>query len=291
MRKQFTKTLQDILYSNNKTCLLLGDIGVFGFRNELKNIPDRAYNIGILEQSTISLAAGLAKTNIIPFVHTIAPFLVERAFEQLKVDFGYQGLNGNFISVGASYDYASLGCTHHCPGDVMCLLSIPNMEIICPGTSLEFDSLIRQSYDNGNPTYFRLSEYENKNTQNTEFGKAKVIKQGSLATIICYGNMLESVLEATENLNVTILYYNTVKPFDSKTLLNNFNECIIVCEPFYEGSTNHLITKTLYKKKYSLYNIGVPHKFLRNYGSKEEHDKNIFLNVQGIQDRILECLK
>jgi transketolase len=130
MRKQFTKTLQDILYSNNKTCLLLGDIGVFGFRNELKNIPDRAYNIGILEQSTISLAAGLAKTNIIPFVHTIAPFLVERAFEQLKVDFGYQGLNGNFISVGASYDYASLGCTHHCPGDVMCLLSIPNMEIM-----------------------------------------------------------------------------------------------------------------------------------------------------------------
>ena len=118
MRKQFTKTLQDILYSNKKTCLLLGDIGVFGFRNELTNLPDRVYNIGILEQSTIGTAAGLAKTGLIPFVHTIAPFLVERSLEQLKVDFGYQCLNGNFISVGASYDYASLGCTHHCPGDI-----------------------------------------------------------------------------------------------------------------------------------------------------------------------------
>lgn len=290
MRKQFTKTLQDILYSNKKTCLLLGDIGVFGFRNELTNLPDRVYNIGILEQSTIGTAAGLAKTGLIPFVHTIAPFLVERSLEQLKVDFGYQCLNGNFISVGASYDYASLGCTHHCPGDIMCLMSIPNMEIVCPGTSKEFDSLITQSYNNGNPTYFRLSEYENDEDNITEFGKGKLIKKGSKATIVCFGNMLKNVLRAVNDIDVTILYYNTIKPFDCKLLLDNFSETIIVCEPFYEDSTNILITKSLEGKSHKLFNIGIPHKFLTNYGKKEEHDNYLKLDEISLKERILKCL-
>ena len=63
--------------------------------------------------------------------------------------------------MGASYDYAALGCTHHCPGDVGMLKNIPDMEIILPGTAEEFDKLFRQSYANGNPTYFRLSEKQN----------------------------------------------------------------------------------------------------------------------------------
>jgi transketolase len=86
MRKQLIKSLQDILYSDNKSVLFLGDIGVFGFRKELENIPNRVYNIGILEQATISAAAGLSKMGMFPFVHTIAPFMVERALEQLKID-------------------------------------------------------------------------------------------------------------------------------------------------------------------------------------------------------------
>lgn len=291
MRKQFTKSLQELLYSNEKTCLLLGDIGIFGFRNEFKNIPSRAYNIGILEQATIGVAAGLAKTGLIPFVHTIAPFIVERALEQLKVDFGYQNLNGNFISVGASYDYAALGCTHHCPADISCMLSIPNMEVVCPGTSNQFDKLIKQSYNNGNPTYFRLSEYENKEQSEVEFGKANVIKKGSNATIVCYGNMLQSVMEATHDLDVTILYYTTVRPFDAQTLIDNMTETIIVCEPFYEGTTNFLITKALEGKMYRLYNIGVPRKFLTNYGSKQQHDLYLELDETALNKRILECLK
>ena len=135
MRKQLVKTVESILESNKRSVLLLGDIGVFGFRKSIERYPNRAYNIGILEQTTIGLAAGLSKTNLIPIVHTIAPFLVERAYEQLKIDFGYQELNGNFISVGSSYDYASLGPTHHCPGDVSMLKNIPNMQIIVPGNS------------------------------------------------------------------------------------------------------------------------------------------------------------
>jgi len=291
MRKQFIKSLQNILYKDTRTVLLLGDIGVFGFREELKNIPSRTYNIGILEQSMISVAAGLSLSGFIPFIHTIAPFLVERAFEQLKIDFGYQELYGNFITVGNSYDYSALGCTHHCPGDIQLISSIPNFRIYAPGTSLEFDTLLSHQYDNKFANYWRLSEYENKNSMDVISGKANVIKKGDLATIVVYSTMLDRVVEACKDLDVTILYYTTIIPFDSDTLLQNLNSKIIVCEPFYESSTNMLISRELTKHNHSIINIGVPRFFLKNYGSKQEQDSFLKLDQQNIRYRIIECLK
>ena len=101
MRRQFTKTISQIFKEDKKTTMLLGDIGVFSFRDLFKKYPKRIYNIGILEQSMISLAAGLSNEGLKPIVHTIAPFIVSRALEQLKIDFGYNKLNGNFVSIGA----------------------------------------------------------------------------------------------------------------------------------------------------------------------------------------------
>lgn len=291
MRKQFVKSMKEILYSDSDSVLLLGDIGVFGFREEISNIPNRAYNIGILEQSTISLAAGMSRMGLKPFVHTIAPFMVERALEQLKTDFGYQKLCGNFISVGASYDYAGLGCTHHCPGDIQALLSIPNMQICIPGSSGELDHLLKENYKKSLPTYYRLSEHENKDTHICANGKFSLIKKGEKALIICFGNLLDSVMESINDMDVTLLYSNTISPFDGQSLIDNFNENIIICEPFYEGSTNFLITKSLEGFNYKIFNIGVPRAFLYNYGDKNEHDIKYGLDSFGIRNRIKECLK
>ncbi len=290
MRKQFVTTVEQILDNNDKSVLLLGDIGVFGFRNSFKKHPSRVYNIGILEQSTIGVAAGLAKVGMIPVVHTIAPFLVERAYEQLKIDFGYQGLNGNFVSVGASYDYASLGPTHHCPADASVLKNIPNMQVVIPGNSSELNTLFNQAYNNGLPTYYRLSEHENKTQVDVVIDAANVIKVGTEATIICVGNMLDPVIEAVKYFDVTILYYTTVSPFDTDTLSRYFNENIIVCEPYYVGALNYEINEEFINKKHRILNIGVPHRFLTNYGTKEEHDYDLGLDMMSIRSRIKQFI-
>lgn len=282
LRKQFVKTLKDILNDDLDSVLLLGDIGVYGFRDELKNIPFRTYNIGILEQTTISMAAGLSIEGLTPFVHTIAPFIVERALEQIKIDFGYQNLNGNFVTIGNSYDYASLGCTHHCPGDVQVLMSIPNVNIYLPGTSSELDYLIKTNYKTG-LNYYRMGEHENKKSFNIKGGV--VVKEGKDATIVCFGNMLSQVENACSELDVTILYYNTIMPFDAKTLKDNSNQTMIICEPFYEGTVNYLITKNL-DDNIKLYNIGITREFLINYGTKEEYDKHLSLDEVGIKKQI-----
>jgi transketolase len=177
MREQFVKTVEALLATDQRLLVLLGDIGVRGFRNAFKLFPGRIYNIGIIEQSTVSLASGLSMEGFIPLVHTIAPFLVKRVTEQLKNDFCYQGLGGNFVSVGASYDYAALGRTHHCPADVGILKNLPGMEIVLPGTAKEFDLLFRASYSDNKPTYFCLSEWENPQSFASGFVKAEVVKK------------------------------------------------------------------------------------------------------------------
>jgi transketolase len=286
MRKQLVSTIYELMTQNEKLCVLLGDIGVFGFKKCFEEYPERTYNIGILEQSMVSMASGFSKVELIPIIHTISPFIVERALEQIKIDFGYQKINGNFISVGNSYDYAGLGCTHHCPGDVIVLSSIPNMQIIAPGNASEFDSLFKETYNNGSPTYFRLSEYKHDLNLDITFGKANVLKTGSKATIVCYGNMLKQVYNAVADLDITLLYYTTITPFDEIALQENYNENIIVCEPFYEGSTNYYINKALNGLKYSLHNIGVPREFILNYGKKDQIDTLLGLDENLIKEKI-----
>lgn len=286
MRKQFPKTIQEIMATDERLVVLLGDIGVFGFRHVFSEYPQRIYNIGILEQSTISVAAGLAIQDFVPVVHTIAPFIVERALEQLKDDFGYQQLGGNFVSVGASYDYASLGCTHHCPGDVGILKNIPEMEIILPGSAAEFDSLFKQAYANGHPSYFRLSEESNADSLPVEFGKGLVVKLGAKATVLAVGNMLDRVVSACADLDVTILYYTTLSPFDTQLLRANYNSKIVVCEPYYSGALAHDILQSIAPRPAALLSIGVPRQFLRKYGSIDEHNKHLGLDVVGLRDQI-----
>lgn len=291
MRKQFVQTTENLI-ADKRLVVLLGDISVFAFRKTFKEFPERIYNIGILEQSTIGMAAGFAMTGFIPIVHTIATFLVERSFEQLKDDFGYQKLGGNFVSIGASYDYAALGPTHHCPGDVGILKNIPGMEIIVPGSASEFDALFRQAYGNGHPTYYRLSEKENAESYPVKFGKAHMVKRGKAATVIAVGPILKPVLEACKDEDVTILYYTTIAPFDGETLRNNCpSGKVLLCEPYYEGGLTNEIMAALKPRPLVIETVGVPRQFLTNYGKAEEHDEHIGMTAVSIHKRIKKLIQ
>lgn len=292
MRKQFIRTTKNILKKNKKTFLILGDIGVFGFNDLINKKPTRVLNIGILEQATISFAAGLSKIGFIPIVHTIATFMVDRAFEQLKIDFGYQKLNGNFISVGSSYDYAALGCTHHCPEDINLLKNIPNMQIIIPGNSLEFKKLFEQSYKKSGPKYFRLASEENLTTSKVIFGKANILNQGNKLTVIAIGPVLNFVLEECIKKNFNLIYYTTISPFDFKIFQNikNKTQKFLIIEPYYASTISNEIQKNLKNQKIEIENISIPVKFLTNYGSKNEHDEKLGFSKKHLRQKIKELL-
>jgi len=288
MRKQFAETTKKILIKNKKTFLILGDIGVYGFKKVIESKYPKALNIGILEQATTSFAAGLSKVGFIPIVHTIASFMVDRAFEQLKIDFGYQKLNGNFISVGGSYDYAALGCTHHCPEDINLLSNIPNMNIVIPGNSYEFDKLFNQSYKKQAPKYFRLSAEENLRSSKVVFGKANILNQGKEITVIAVGPVLNFIFEECIKKNLNLIYYTTIKPFDTKIFdkIKNKTRKFIIIEPYYASNINIEIQKKYKFKKIQIENISIPLKFLTNYGSKKQHDEKLGFNKKNFVKKI-----
>jgi len=291
MRKSFAKVTEKIITENEYTFLLLGDIGVFGFRKILEKYPQRVVNMGILEQSMIGIAAGLAKSGMRPIVHTIAPFLVERAHEQLKIDFGYQKLAGNFVSVGASYDYSSLGGTHHAPGDVETLIGIPGFQICIPGHAMELENQLLQYFDNNLPTYFRISESTNHDPMlNHELTVVRV-KQGGSATVIAVGPYLDRTMRAVETLDCEVIYLNQISAKTSSELnILISNNRLILVEPFYEGTLNHLIAQSTSGRLTEIYNIGVPRHFIHNYGSTSEIDELLGLSTEKIAQRIMRFL-
>jgi transketolase len=217
-------------------------------------------------------------------VHTIAPFIVERSLEQIKIDFCYQNLGGNFVSVGGSYDYAALGCTHHCPGDVGILKYVPGMQVVVPGHPDEFDTLFQNSYANGKATYFRLSERSNTSSCSVEFGKASVVRKGTEATVVAVGPLLDDVLTACSDLDVTVLYYSTLEPFDGQTLAENCpSRKFLLCEPYYSGALDHDVISSVGGSRICIRHVGVPHVFLTSYGSARDQDREIGMTSDNIR--------
>ena len=291
MRQQMAKTLEELMEYDKRLVVVLAEISYSLFNKNNVAFAKRILNLGIMEQTMVSVAAGIAMEGLIPVVHSITPFLAERPFEQIKDDFCYQQLGGNFISTGASYDYSTEGMTHHGSGDVQILRSLPGMQIVVPGTPGEFDALFRESYANGSPTYYRLTVKSNPVEYPVRFGELVVVKQGKQATVIAVGPMLASVLPAVEDMDVTVLYCTTVAPFDSETLrATSQSTKFVIIEPYYEGVLVPDVCAAMRHTPIRIETIGVPHKVLTHYGEPEQHDEELGLTPKGIRLRIEQFL-
>ena len=294
MRAQMGATIGSLMETDPRLAIVLADISEGYFEDAAARHPQRVINVGIMEQTAVSLAAGLALEGFIPVVHSIAPFVVERPFEQIKDDFCYQGLGGNFISIGASYDYGTDGMTHYGMGDVPILHTLPGMEIVVPGTAAEFDALFRERYADGAPTYFRLQDKGNQTDRQVLFGQLEIIRGGSAAVVLAVGPMLDRVLEATEGLDVGVVYCTTVAPFDGATLrsvaMESGTRSIVVVEPYYEGTLVPDIVLAFRREAVMVEAIGVPRRILSRYGTTAEHDGDLSLDAAGIRRRIIAFL-
>ncbi len=155
MRNRFPQTVLEIMGKDERVVVLLGDIGVWAFREVFKKYPNRIFNIGICEQSMVGMAAGMAIAGLIPIVHTIEPFLVDRAYEQIKIDFGYQELIGTIVGVDVSETAPNLGYTHQCPYALRHMEDIQGMKVFSPINADKFESMFKNNYDK-TLNYFRI---------------------------------------------------------------------------------------------------------------------------------------
>src|SRR5215471_9324115 len=100
MRERFSRVATELLDTDPKVAVVLADITADAFEPARQRHPDRVVNLGIREQLLISVASGMALAGMRPIAHTFASFLVERPFEQIKLDLNHQGAGAVLVSSG-----------------------------------------------------------------------------------------------------------------------------------------------------------------------------------------------
>jgi transketolase len=288
MRRAFGTIVSDLVERDERVAVVLAEISTSYFEQAMAAHPDRVINVGIMEQTMVGVAAGFAMEGFHPIAHSLSPFMAERPYEQLKVDFGYQHLGGTFVGVGGSYDYTSSGGTHHAAADAGVMLGIPDMEVLVPGHGDEVDALLRSTYANGRPTYLRASVATNEDAHLAEPGRIEVLKRGGAATVLAFGPMLDRTIAACEGLDVTIAYATSLRPLDAAGLTAIVGDAglIVTVEPFYEGTAAPVVTAALWDRPLRYISIGVPRAFIHTYGEPEEVDRDLGLDPSGIRRRL-----
>lgn len=283
MRRQFAATATRLLDEDARVAVVIADISAMRFAVAFARHPARVINVGIREQLMIGVAGGLALTGMRPIVHTYAPFLISRPFEQLKLDLAHQDVGAVLVSIGASYDLSGCGRTHHGPEDVALIDTLDSWDVYVPGHRSEVDPLLRAAVGGNGRAYLRLSERTNTSTHDLEIGRLCVLRRGLRGTVIAVGPMLDRCIAAVEDLDVNLLYATTVRPFDIVTLRSTLAAPnVVLVEPYLAGTSVRLIDDALVDLPHRVLGLGVSRNDMRAYGSVEDHDR-----LHGIDARSL----
>ncbi|WP_434599320.1 transketolase family protein [Streptomyces sp. A5-4] len=286
VRDRFITTTSELLDEDPRLAVVLADISRDGFQQVQRKHPDRVINVGIREQLLIGAGAGLALSGMRPIVHTFASFLVERPFEQVKLDFGHQGAGGVLVSIGASYDWPAYGFTHMSPGDVALLDTLDGWTVHVPGHPDEAEILLRQAAAGDDRVYVRLSTQGNERARTVTGAGFRTVREGRSGVVVAVGPMLDTVLAATEGLDVGVLYATTVRPFDAAALRATGHTDVVLVEPYLAGTSTAAANDALADLPHRVLGLGVGRRELRRYGAVEEHQAAHGLDARALRERI-----
>uniref|UniRef100_A0AAU1ZRU7 Transketolase n=1 Tax=Streptomyces sp. NBC_00093 TaxID=2975649 RepID=A0AAU1ZRU7_9ACTN len=290
MRDRFAPVLSQLLDEDPRIAVVLAEIGADGFTETRARHPDRVINVGIREQLLVAAGAGLALTGMRPVVHTFASFLVERPFEQVKLDLGHQDAGAVLVSAAASFDWPAGGFTHMSPGDVALLDTLDDWTVHVPGHPDEAETLLRHAVAAGDDkVYVRLSVQSNADALPVDGARVLTLREGRSGVVIAVGPMLDAVLAATDGLDVTVLYATTVRPFDTAALRRATEAAgtdVVLVEPYLAGTSTAVVNDALADVPHRVLGLGVGRRELRKYGEIDEHITAHGLDARTLRERI-----
>ncbi len=281
MRKTFINTLIELAEKDKDIVLITPDMGFSVLELFFEKFPERSINCGIAEQNAVSLAAGLALAGKKPYAYTIIPFLVERAFEQVRLDVCYMNTNVKLIGIGAGFTYGTAGATHHAIEDIALMRALPNMTVCCPGDNNEAEQIVRKSIEYAGPMYIRIGRHNRGifNNENLEIGKASLIEEGEDIAIISTSNMLPDAAYYGRQLKEQgrkpyLISMHTIKPLDKEIITDLINKGVEIQtmeEHSIIGGLGSAVAEVIAEsgKGVKFKRIGVPDEFSHYIGSQK----------------------
>jgi transketolase len=276
-RERFAATAADVVEHDPRVALVYAEISGQYLGEVRERHPHRVVNVGIREQLLVSAGAGMALAGLRPIVHTFGSFLVERAFEQVKLDFAHQGVDGVLVGSGGSFDVSAGGRTHQSPGDVA-LVDTLGVPIHAPSTLQEVDASLRAAVASGGLHYVRVVEQVNA----VSYGPgAHVVRRGAGPVVVALGPVLDA----------TVVYASTVRPFDARLLRSvTTRPEVVLVEPWLAGTSAHVVGDALCDVPHRLLALGVGRGELRRYGTPSEHIAAHGLDAAGLRASVARFL-
>ena len=250
MRNTFAQTFLEAAREDDRLCVVVADISPAGAMDQFrKEFPDRFINTGVAEQIMIGMVAGMSMQGLRPFAYTIATFTLYRPFEFIRDDLCYQNLPVTVVGIGGGVTYSTLGSTHHAQEDVAIARAVPNLRVIAPCDPEEARAATKWCVgQQEGPVYLRLGKAgEPVITANAttpfEFGKLRMLREGTDVCILGYGPILKMAMDAADRLgqrgvSTGVASVHTLKPLDQEGIarvLGKYRHVIVLEEMVAQG--------------------------------------------------------
>ena len=226
MRKAYGEALLELGRENNKIVALEADLGKSTMSNMFGGeFPERYFQMGIAEANMISAAAGLALTGHIAYASTFAVFASGRPYDQIRSSVAIPRLNVKICGSSAGLSDFGDGKTHQSVDDITLMRVLPNMKVFSPADYYETKKIVKAMAAIDGPCYIRVNRNDVPVVTDPdapfEFGKVRVMKEGTDAVIFATGFMVYQALEAAkaleaEGISAKVVNVSTIKPIDAE---------------------------------------------------------------------------
>lgn len=230
MRNDFIKKLIELAKADQRIVLLTADLGFSVVEEFAKKFPDRFYNVGVSEQNMVGLATGLAKDGFIPFVYSIAPFVLLRPYEFVKNGPVFHNLQVRFVAIGCGFEYGTLGSTHHLLEDIALVRVQPNFSYVAPANDAQAAEALEKTYQKLGPIFYRIGKGSVKildKQKSFDPNKLQIIESGKKLVIFSLGTICAEVEIAVKNLlqkGISVTF--AVIPTFEKSVLNEIKSLL-----------------------------------------------------------------
>jgi 1-deoxy-D-xylulose-5-phosphate synthase len=263
-----------------------------------KTYKDRYFDVGIAEQHSLTLAAGMACEGLKPVVAIYSTFL-QRAYDQLIHDIALQNLD-----VTLALDRGGLvggdGSTHNGSFDLSYLRCVPNIVVMTPADENECRQMLYTAYMHKGPAAVRYPRGQgtgvdvNETMEAIPIGKAEIKRQGKKIALLVFGSLLTPALQAAEKLNATVVNMRFIKPLDT-TLLTQIAQShellVTIEENVIAGGAGSGVNEWLAQQGYLIHllNLGLPDRFVE-HGDPKTLLASCRLDAEGICQSIEEVV-
>ena len=200
MRNAFCQALVDAA-SRPDFVFLTGDLGYKALEPLREAMGSRFINAGVAEQNMASVAAGLARSGLRPWVYSIAPFVYARPFEQIRNDVCLHKLPVVLVGNGGGYGYGVMGATHHALEDYGALLCLPHIRAYVPAFDADVKAMTSDLFSVEHPSYFRLGlSEEPKDATVPPYAPWRKLQDGPGWVILVTGSLAGSLWGGVRDL-------------------------------------------------------------------------------------------